>query len=104
MLDLATGISLTIAGFAALVAFVTYLRGNVREDKHAAEDRAETSTKLDIISNDIKDIKAENRRYSSELRDVHEIAVHARERADAAHERLDRAGIDSQGTRGGSND
>ncbi len=96
-MDLATGISLGIAGFAALVAFVTYLRGNVRADRQDAETQAETSTKLDFIANDLKDIKAENRRYSSELRDVREIAVHARERADAAHERLDRAGIDKQG-------
>jgi len=68
-----------------------------RLKKDEGEDRASNATvltKLEFISDDLKDIKAEYRATTDELKKVREIAEHAVERANAAHNRLDRAKID----------
>lgn len=61
--------------------------------------------RLDAIDNGIRDLKAERRVDSQnvqkrfdelreDMRDIHDEAMHARELAEAAHRRLDRAGIE----------
>lgn len=103
--EIVTAVSVTIAILSFLVAFATYIRGGKQTVQGAAAERAETNLKLDFIGNDIKDIKAENRRtateiqkmrenHNTELGEVRDIAIHAQERAEAAHNRMDRAGID----------
>lgn len=92
--EIATAVSITIAAMAAVIALATYVRGGKSEAKGDAAKDAEVITKLDFIGNDLKDIKADNRRTKSEVNEVRQIAMHAQERADAAHNRLDRAGID----------
>ena len=49
------------------------------------------------MSEDLKDIKADQRTYQRELSDVRGIAYEARSRAEAAHKRLDAAGIGKEG-------
>ena len=106
--DIVPAVSAAVAVMGALVALATYARGGKQELRGDAAQRAETNLKLDFIGNDIKDIKAENRRTASEIREirensaaeigeVREIALYARDRADAAHNRMDRAGIDTRG-------
>lgn len=103
--EIVTAVSVTVAVMSALLALATYMRGGKQVVQGDAAERAETNLKLDFIGNDIKDIKAENRRttseiqkmrenHNTELSEVRDIALHAQERADAAHNRMDRAGID----------
>lgn len=96
-MELAEIISI-ITGLVAIgslaVAFVTFL--SRQRDNHA-NDRArdaEMITKLEFIGSDVKEIKLENRQAREELAEVRGIAMHAQERAEAAHNRLDRAHID----------
>lgn len=62
-------------------------------------------TRLDAIDNGIRDLKADRRSDSNqmnkrfdelrdEIKDIHDEAQHAVELAEAAHRRLDRAGIE----------
>lgn len=104
--DIIAAVSVTVAVMSALQALATYIRGGKQVVKGDAAERAETNLKLEFIGNDIKDIKAENRRtasdiqkmrenHNTELGEVRDIALHAQERAEAAHNRMDRAGIDT---------
>lgn len=92
--QLVAAVTATIAVMSAVIAIATYVRGGKTEVKGDAARDAEVITKLDFMSNGLKDIKADNRRMKNEVNEVRLIAQHARERADAAHNRLDRAGID----------
>lgn len=105
MPEIATAVSITVAVMSAVIAIATYVRGGKQVVQGDAAERAEMSLKLEFISNDLKDIKAEDRRRVSELREVREqhvtdinelrgLIIIAQEHADAAHDRLDRAGID----------
>ena len=89
------GAAVGICGF--IVALVTLLmRGRDDSNSHAKFD-ATISTKLDFMSEDLKDIKADQRTYQRELSDVRGIAYEAKSRAEAAHKRLDAAGIGKEG-------
>lgn len=81
-----------VAGF--IIAAITLGMKSREGSKEEAEFDATIGTKLDFISSDIKDIKADQRSFRSEINDVRRIAVLAQERAEAAHSRLDRSGID----------
>ena len=106
-MDTATAVSLTVAIMGALIALATYLRNGKKDAKAESQREAsrdaeivkrdtEIMTKLDFLGNDLKDIKADNRRTRDEVAEVRKIAQHASERADAAHRRLDRAGVDAK--------
>lgn len=86
------GFFVSVSGL--IIAYSTFQnnkRKDVSEDK---EERAKLSTQLDFISNDIKDIKADNRTNDKRINEIDRKAEHALERAEAAHNRLDRAHID----------
>lgn len=92
--EIATAVSVTIAVMSAVIALATYVRGGKHDISNDAAQDAEVITKLDFVINDLKDIKADGRRNKTEINEVRQIALHAQERANAAHNRLDRAGID----------
>lgn len=113
-----TSLLIGIAGFCVAFATLWINRNKTikEEAKETVEEhadlRAQVSvnnakifTRLDTIDDGVRDIKADNRGIRSdiaslrdtlrdEIRDVHDEAKHALELAEAAHRRLDRAGID----------
>lgn len=76
----------------ALIALVSTIN---KDGNEGAASHAEVITKLDFIINDTKDLKAEMRSSRDEISRLRTKVEHATERAEAAHRRLDRAGIDS---------
>lgn len=123
MVDVSTLISggSTLIGFISLIVAIAVVINNSHKDNksetasnievHAAL-QGEVNTlsktidlKLNNISDDIKDLKADNRSVSNqidklrdefkiEMREIHDEARHATELAEAAHRRLDRAGVE----------
>lgn len=113
-------ISLVIGFVGAIIAFATLWsssKKNTKEEtKESVETHAELQSQLNVLSNTIaprlntiddgiRDLKAENRNTRSEmvalrdsihdeLREINDKATHALDLAEAAHRRLDRAGID----------
>lgn len=81
----------TFVGIGGLVvAVVTLLMSRRKQNDDASRQEASMSTKLDFIGSDIKDIKADQRIIQRDINEVRDIAMHAKESADAAHRRLDR--------------
>lgn len=77
-----------------VVGVCTYFfnqRKEARGDEHAI---TAVATKLDFISEDVKDIKADQRSFQRDMNEVRNIALDAKSRADAAHRRLDMIGLD----------
>lgn len=74
--------------------------GSKQRDEAKKEEHYITtiSTKLDFISEDVKDVKADQRAFQRDINEVRAIATNARERADAAHRRLDQIGLDKPET------
>lgn len=73
-----------------LVAIITLMMNQKKQNEEKTKHDASVGTKLDFIGSDIKDIKAEQRSIQRDINAVRDIATHARDRADAAHNRLDR--------------
>ena len=93
--DVITAITITVAVMGFVVALATYLRGDKSSAKEDGENDGRVLARLDSIDNGIRDIKAENRAIRSEMKEVRDISQHALERAESAHARIDRAGIDT---------
>lgn len=105
-------ISIAIALGSLVTAIVVMSRNRIKETKE--ETREDTnqlvnigimSTRLDSIDNGVRDLKADNRGFRSELtkmrddlrdemREIHDEARHGVELAEAAHRRLDRMGAE----------
>lgn len=73
-----------------LVAVATLALNRKRDGDEHAKREGTMGTKLDFIGSDIKDIKADQRVIQRDINDVRDIAIRARDRAEAAHNRLDR--------------
>lgn len=73
-----------------IVAIVTLMMNAKKKSDEESKREATVGTKLDFIGSDIKDIKADQRNIQRDVSAVRDIALHACERADAAHSRLDR--------------
>lgn len=86
--------TILIATFSLIIAFVTFLSRSKKESGEQDAHNAKVIAKLDFIGEDVKDIKAEQRSFRTEINEIRSIATHASERAEAAHHRLDRAGLD----------
>lgn len=87
-MDVAT-VSIIIAIIGCLVGAAGWLR-NTRSD--ASQQKAvesEIKTKLDFMSNDIKEVKVDIRSFSRDLQDVRTIAVSAEAEAKRANTRID---------------
>lgn len=98
-LDVVTAITATVAVLGFIIALATYVRGGKKNIQEEAKENAENAgivlTRLNSIDDGIRDIKAESRAMRTEIQQVRDIAQHANERAESAHSRLDRAGIDT---------
>lgn len=84
-----TTVSIIIAIIGCLVGAAGWLR-NTRSD--ASQQKAvesEIKTKLDFMSNDIKEVKVDIRSFSRDLQDVRTIAVSAEAEAKRANTRID---------------
>lgn len=101
---------LTLDGSITVLTFVIAIIGCVvavsgvgsrqrNEVKNEEHHIASISTKLDFISEDIKDVKAEQRIFQRDMNEVRNLAMRASERAEAAHRRLDRIGLDKPETK-----
>lgn len=86
-------IALLISAVVALFGILTF--AFARSGDHGKREywEGQTTNKLDGIIDDLKDMKAQQRMTDQRMNEVRDVAIHAQERADAAHERLDRAGI-----------
>lgn len=81
----------TFAGvIGLLIAVATLMINNKKSNDEHAKREGTMSTKLDFIGSDIKDIKADQRVIQRDISEVRDIALQARDRAEAAHNRLDR--------------
>lgn len=92
---LLTGMTALIALLSLIVAFATWLSNTKKDSGKQDSHNAVVVTKLDGIDSNVKEIKEDMRTFRKDLEDVRDIAIHASERAEAAHHRLDRAGIDN---------
>lgn len=77
------------------IAFAVFIANNKKDAGRQQEQNGQISTKLDFVTNDLKEIKANHRRNEEDMRETREIALKAYESASSAHKRLDRAGIDT---------
>lgn len=91
-----TFITVIIGCVIGICAFFFDRRGEAKKDEHSI---TAVSTKLDFISEDVKDIKADQRAFQRDINDVRTIAMDAKNRADAAHRRLDMIGLDKPETK-----
>ena len=90
-------IALIVSCVMMVFAILTF--AFARSNDHGKREywEGQTTNKLDAIGDDLKDIKAWQRMTDQRINEVKELANRALERAEAAHKRLDRAGIDSHG-------
>lgn len=83
-----------VALLGLVVSFATWLSKTKEDSGKQDAEHAVVVTKLDGISDVQKETREEVRRLMAKIDEVDHTAHHALERAEAAHNRLDRAGID----------
>lgn len=86
-------IALIVSAIMMVFAILTFAFTRSKDSGKREYWEGQTTNKLDGIIDDIKDVKAQQRLSDQRITEVRDIAVHAQERADSAHDRLDRAGI-----------
>lgn len=113
-------VSVLIAIFSIVIAAIVANHNKDKDTKQETREEVERhaalkyqvdltnktlTTKLDGIDSGIRDLKADNRQFRSELskikddlraeiQEVREIALHAQELSEASHRRLNRSGIE----------
>lgn len=93
-MDGAAAITFAIGVIGCVIAVTNLFSDKNKEAKGEEHTITAVSTKLDFIGEDVKDIKADQRVFQRDMNEVRSIALNAKERADAAHRRLDRIGLD----------
>lgn len=87
-------ITFAIGIIGCVIAVTNFFADRSKEAKHDEHAITSVSTKLDFIGEDVKDIKADQRVFQRDINEVRGIALSAKERADAAHRRIDQIGLD----------
>lgn len=82
-------IALAISAIVMLFAILTFIFA--RSNDHGKREywEGQTTNQLSAISEDVKDMKAQQRNYERQLVETKEIAILARQSASRAHKRLD---------------
>ena len=84
-----TTISIIIAIIGCLVGAAGWLRNTKTDAGQQKAAESEIKTKLDFMSNDIKEVKVDVRSFSRDLQQVRTIAVAAEAEAKRANTRID---------------
>lgn len=87
-MDIST-ISVIIAIIGCLVGAAGWLRNTRTDASQQKAAESEIKTKLDFMSNDIKEVKVDVRAFSRDLQDVRTIAISAEAEAKRANSRID---------------
>ena len=87
-MDVST-ISIAIAIIGCLVGAAGWLRNTRADASQQKASESEIKTKLDFMSNDIKEVKVDIRSFNRDLQDVRTIAVAAKADAERANTRID---------------
>lgn len=84
-----TEIALAISAIVMIFAILTFIFA--RSNDHGKREywEGQTTNQLSAISEDVKDMKAQQRNYERQLIETKEIAILARQSANRAHKRLD---------------
>lgn len=84
-----TEIALVISAIVMVFAVLTFIFA--RSNDHGKREywEGQTTNQLSAISEDVKDMKAQQRNYERQLIETKEIAILARQSANRAHKRLD---------------
>lgn len=85
-----TFISMFVGVGGLVMAVITLMMNSKKNTDEHAKREGTVDSKLDFIGSGIKDIKADQRVIQRDINEVRDIALHARDRAEAAHNRLDR--------------
>lgn len=97
--------SIIVAICSLAVAALTFIFNRNGDSKNSTAALTEVSVKLSFLSSQLADIQKDLRANANEITRLHEemdkeiarvekLAQHAKDRADAAHNRLDRAHVD----------
>lgn len=87
-MDIST-ISIIIAIIGCLVGAAGWLRNSKSDASQQKASESEIKTKLDFMSNDMKEIKVDVRSFSRDLQEVRTIAIFAESEAKRANSRID---------------
>lgn len=82
-------ISIAIAIIGCLVGAAGWLRNTRTDASQQKASESEIKTKLDFMSNDIKEVKVDIRSFNRDLQEVRTIAVSAEAEAKRANTRID---------------
>ena len=82
-------ISIIIAIIGCLVGAAGWLRNTRTDASQQKATESEIKTKLDFVSNDIKEVKVDIRSFNRDLQDIRTIAVSAEAEAKRANTRID---------------
>ena len=88
-MDIAT-ISIIVAIIGCLVGAAGWLRNTRTDASQQKATESEIKTKLDFMSNDIKEVKVDVRSFSRDLQEVRAIAITAEADAKRANDRIDK--------------
>ncbi len=83
-----TTISIIIAIIGCLVGVAGWLRNSKVDASEQKATESEIKTKLDFMSNDIKEVKVDVRSFSRDLQEVRTIAISAKAEAERANSRI----------------
>lgn len=86
-------IALIVSAIVMVFAILTFAFARTNDHGKREYWEGQTTNKLDGIIDDLKDMKAQQRATDQRITEVRDTAIKAKERADSAHDRLDRAGI-----------
>lgn len=89
-------VSMIISCVMMVIAVLTFAFSRSTDHGKREYWQGQTTNMLSGIADDIKDMKAEQRLTDQRITKVQEVAAHALDRAEAAHARIDRAGIDQR--------
>lgn len=92
-----TTISIIIAIIGCLVGVAGWLRNTRADASQRKVVESEIKTKLDFMSNDLKEVKVDIRSFNRDLQNVRTIAVSAEAEAKRANNRIDTLIKESKG-------
>lgn len=83
-------LSFFIATVVCIIGLGTFIFARVGDHGKRENWQGSVSAKLDHISDDVKDLKAQQRNFERQITETREIAIKAKNAADKAHDRLDK--------------